>query len=204
MNPENAQPQSTIKKSNIKPVIFSLLTLLSGIIIGAAGVLMIVRPIEKPSLPEEFSRKMLANLTKELHLTPEQKKQISPIVEKHMAAMDEIRSEARPKIRQELEAMNDELMAVLDNTQKQIWKERIQRMQENFARHRQRHSPGQGPGDRRPDDRRPIPNGQEPPRFRNRVPGPIPPLPPVEPHHPDSPPPPQPQEPIVPPEQGSI
>ena len=161
----------------MKPVLFSLLTLLSGIIIGAGTTFIVLGQSEKKEEshgPENFSRRMIKGLTRELHLTDQQREHVKPIIEKHMKAMDEIRGQARPKIRQELEEMNDELMAIFDNTQQQIWKQRIKRMQKGFPQMR-----GRGEHDgRRPGGRQyPEHEGQQPRQFHQRQPGQMPPPP---------------------------
>ena len=64
--------QPIIKSSKAKPVLFSLLILLSGIIIGAGATLIVLRQSIKNEnfrMPEEFSRRMVEHLTQELHLT---------------------------------------------------------------------------------------------------------------------------------------
>ena len=174
---EDPLSQPIIKSSKAKPVLFSLLILLSGIIIGAGATIIVLRQSiknEKSRMPEEFSRRMVERLTRELHLTPDQRQQVKPIIEKHMKAMHDIRTEARPKIRQELEQMNDELMAIFDNTQQQIWKERIERMQQGFPKMRGRgEHDGRRPGDRQYPERQ----GQQPRQFRRQQPGQTPPPP---------------------------
>ena len=196
MTDNTIQPQQDLKKSKTRPILFSLLILLSGIIIGSGATVIILRQSvadEKSRLPEEFSRRMVKRLTRELHLTEQQQQQIQPIIEKHMKAMDAIRNEARPKIRQELEDMNDELMAVFDNTQQQIWKERIQRMQKGFPKMRHR----DGSGDRRPGKRRPE-HERPRPRFHEQTPGQMPPPLPEDQPQPDRLRPPMPPEPNQP------
>lgn len=146
---------SVIPQSKPRPVLFILLTLLSGIVIGAGATLILVGPPEKdvpPGLPEEFSRRMVEHLTRELNLTTEQQEKITPVVETHMQTIDQFRDEARPKIRQELDDMNNEIMALLDEHQQQLWKDSIERMQTRFRDYRDRRGPG--PGDRREGDRR--------------------------------------------------
>ena len=138
---------NTIGQPKTRPVIFSLLTLLSGIVIGAGATLIFVGPPKKdapPPGPEYFSRRMVEHLTRELTLTSEQQEQIRPVVETHIKTIDEYREEARPKIRQELDDMTNEIMALLDENQQQMWKDSIERMQQRFRESRQRRGPGDG------------------------------------------------------------
>lgn len=191
---------NAVQPSKAKPVLFSLLTLLSGIVIGAGATLIFIGlpPKEQDMpLPEEFSRRMVERLTHELALTPEQRESIGPVIERHMKALDTIREEARPKIRLELEAMNNEILAMLDERQQQMWKDQIERMQRRFREFRDRRGPGgsgDGPrrregdsregdwrgrdrDDRDPDDRSRFRRGDGPgwdpnsPFFRRQRPG---------------------------------
>jgi hypothetical protein len=165
-------PDKLVAKSVLKPMLFSMLILVSGIIIGSGVTLMTAEQFRKkpvPPGPEYMSGRMIERITRELHLSPEQQEQLDPIVKQHMQAIDKIREAVRPQIADELKQMNDEIMAVLDEGQKQIWTDKIQRMQDNFPRMHQRRRAGYAPQDRndpnfRPDDPRP------PRPYRNRPP----------------------------------
>lgn len=171
MNQSNINPDKLIPKPVLKPVLFSLLTLISGIIIGSGLTFMISDQFKKeppPPGPEYMSGRMIEHLIRELHLAPEQREQLKPIVKQHMEAMDDIRREARPKIAEEIKQLNDGIMALLDEGQKQIWTDKIQRMQANFPRMRQYRDrgPGRTPRDRHDPNLRPG-DGRPPRRFRN-------------------------------------
>lgn len=163
MSQAELNPEKLVPKPFLKPVLFSILTLVSGIIIGSAATLMTAdlspkKPV--PLGPEYLSGRMIEHLVRELHLSPEQQQQLGPIVKKHMEEMEKIREIARPQIAEEIKQMNDEIMALLDEGQKQIWKDTIQRMQDNFPRSHQRRRPGYSPRDKsdpnsRPDESRP-------------------------------------------------
>ncbi len=183
MTHETVPSEITAPKGKAKAVVFSLLTLLSGIVIGSGLTLMIKGPDKTetpPALPEEFSRRMVEHLTRELNLTPEQGEKIQPVVESHMKVIDAYREEARPKIRTELDTMNEEILSILDDQQQQIWKDKIERMKKRFQEMRQRRGDGDrrgdGPprGDRDRDDWRRRRRGGDPnaPQF------PPPPMPP--------------------------
>jgi hypothetical protein len=170
---------NAIRQSKTRPVIFSLLILLSGIIIGAGATLIFVGPPPDETIPpgpEYFSRRMVDHMTRELALTPEQQKAIQAVIEKHMAVVDQYRDEARPKIRQELDTMNTELLALLDENQKQMWKDSIERMQRRFREARERRGPrdGERRGPRDSENRDRFRRGEGPggdpnsPFFRRR------------------------------------
>jgi len=162
-----------VRQSKARPVIFSLLTLLSGIVIGAGATLIIVGPPkeeEVPLFPEEFSRRMAWGMTRELDLTEEQREAIQQVIQTHMTVVEQYRQDAREPIQQELDGMNDEMLALLDENQQRRWKEQIERMNQWWRQSRERRGPRErdtrdrdrdGRGDR--DDRE---------RDRNRFRGP--------------------------------
>lgn len=142
-----------------KAIVFSLITLLSGVIIGS-GLTMItmgyLHPKPADRGPEFVSARMLRGMKRELGLQPEQKEQLKPILQQHMKAMDDLREKARPKFEQEMKSMNENILSILDDNQKQIWQNKIKEMQERFARFgRDRDRRGDRRGDRDRDGRRP-------------------------------------------------
>jgi hypothetical protein len=168
-----------------KAILFSALTLVSGIIIGAGLTLIVTGNSNTqkslPPAPEYMSGRMVKRIAEELKLPPEQREQLGPIVQKHMKAMDDIRQDARPKIMEEIEQMNDEIMAILDEGQQKLWQDKMKHMQEHFTRMRNRRGPDGGRrdrknpdselrrGERRPGDRfyeNHPPEGQLPPEER--------------------------------------
>ena len=160
MTPETVTSEITAPKGKAKAFIFSLLTLLSGIIIGSSVTLIVVGPEQQPNDlpgPEFFSRRMIEHWTGELNLTPEQVSQMHPIAEKHMKALDDYRKEAQPKIRAEIDAMNNEIMDILDDQQRQMFKDHVERMKRHFQEMRERGDDG---SDRRGDG----PRGEGPQR----------------------------------------
>ena len=161
MNQFDLKSKQSHTMSALKPILFSALILISGIVIGAGLTLIITGgPNTQKSLPpgpEYMSARMVKRIAGELKLSPQQREQLKPIIQRHMKAMDDIRQQARPEISKELKQMNEEILSILDGPQKEIWQDRIQRMQEHFTRMRHRRSPG----DRRRHERRP--EGRFPP-----------------------------------------
>lgn len=179
MSQSEPKSEQLPRTSALKPILFIVLTLISGIIIGA-GMMLIVKgspTSEKtlPPAPEYMSGRMIQRIARELKLPPEQQEQLGPILQKHMKAMDDIRLEARPKIMEEIKQMNDEIMAILDEQQQQLWQDQMRHMQEHFTRMRNRRGTGRRDpnaqprrGDRRQGDQlgeRP-PEDQLPPTER--------------------------------------
>jgi hypothetical protein len=180
MNQSDSKSEQFSITPALKPLFLSTLILISGIVIGAGLTLIITghSNVQKslPPAPEYMSGRMVKRIAEELKLPPEQREQLEPIVKKHMKAMDDIRQDARPKIMDEIRQMNDEIMAILDTGQQQLWQEKMKHMQEHFTRMRNRRDTnggwrdGRGPkSERRRGDRfhenRP-PEGQLPPEER--------------------------------------
>ena len=170
MSQSEINPDKLASKPSLKPVLFSILTLVSGIIIGSGVTLMTADRFHRkppPPGPEYMSRHMIERLVRELHLSPKQRQQLDPVVKQHMQAMDEIRQLARPQIAEEIKQMNNEIMSLLNEKQKQVWNDKIQRIQSYFQRMRQRRgSEKHPPGDRSdPNFRHSNPRPSR--RFRN-------------------------------------
>lgn len=122
---------------------FGLVILLAGIVIGAASI-MIAAPhkLTSPLRPPEIDiERLLDELQRYLHLTPEQREKIEPILKEDMQMLDDIRADARSEINEILGQMNKDISAVLTEQQKQIWQQRLDRLQ------RQLRPPGRGPGE---------------------------------------------------------
>jgi hypothetical protein len=110
---------------------FGAVILLAGIVIGGASM-MIVLPhklMTPPPGPEFDSLRMLPSLRRDLDLTTEQSQRISPILEKHMRKLGEIRTEARADIAGTLKQMNDDICEILTDRQERLWKRSLERLQ---------------------------------------------------------------------------
>lgn len=123
--------------------LFGLVILLAGSVIGAASIMIAVpQKLTGPLRPQEIAiERLLAELQHYLHLNPEQREKIEPILKEDMQKLDDIRAEARLEIQDVLGQMNKDIAAVLTEQQKQIWQQRLNRLQ------RQLRPPGRGPGE---------------------------------------------------------
>jgi hypothetical protein len=159
MSQSELKPEQLPTASALKPVLMSALILFSGIIIGAGLTLIITGDSgtqkSLPPGPEYMSGRMVERIVRELKLSPEQHEQLEPIIQKRMKAMDDIRSQARPQINNELKLMNEEITAILDEGQKKIWEDKVKKMQEHFTRMRQRRGSGDGRKGRRDPNSQP-------------------------------------------------
>ena len=97
---------------------------------------------------------MRARLQRELKLTPEQVAQISPIIEKAGAELEDIRHYSGRRVRETFMKSHDEISGFLTDEQRT----KLKRME---SRHRRWHGPGLfggrgGPRDHRPEQRQPA------------------------------------------------
>lgn len=183
MNQSDSKSEQFSTTPALKPLFLSTLILISGIVIGAGLTLIITghSNVQQslPPAPEYMSGRMVKRIAEELKLPPEQREKLEPIVQKHMKAIDDIRQDARPRIMDEIKQMNDELMAILDEGQQQLWQEKMKHIQEHFIRMRNRRGTDAGRRDRRGpnSDRRQgerfhknrPPEGQLPPEERSPI-----------------------------------
>ncbi|MBN2313141.1 MAG: hypothetical protein JXM79_04385 [Sedimentisphaerales bacterium] len=122
-------------------IFFGAIILLAGMVTGGA-LMMILMPhklMTPPPGPEFDSLRMLPSLRRDLGLTPEQSRRISPILDQHMKKLGEIRTEARTEIEQTLKQMNEDICEILTDRQERIWKQSVERLQRGLR-------PGGGPG----------------------------------------------------------
>jgi len=188
MSQSDVKPEHLPKPPVLKPILFSLLILISGVIIGAGTTLIVV---SKQTFHP--GGRTLERMTRELGLSPQQQAQLEPILQKHRKAMDDLYKENRPKLIAIFEQMNTDIMAILNEQQKQVWEEKVQQLQKRFEDMRQRRGPGggrrdgtgpHGPGEGRrgpgggrrrggpPPEGGPMSPGEQPPREEQRPPEP--------------------------------
>jgi len=150
---------------------FGLIILLAGMLTGASATLLAIGRSPwggPPPVPvEEVVRDVIAGITPRLHLSTEQIQQMEPILQQHMGRLHGIWADSRGQIVEELKAMNEEVLPVLDENQQQSWQRYMQGLPGPF-----RHGggpphigvgPGPGPG------RGPGPGGRF--GFRRGAPG---------------------------------
>lgn len=122
---------------------FGAVILLAGIVIGGASIMILLphKLMTPPPGPEFDSLRMLPSLRRDLGLSTEQSVRISPILDKHMKKLGEIRTEARAEITQTLKQMNEDISEVLTDRQERIWTRSLERLERGLR-------PGGGPGRR--------------------------------------------------------
>jgi hypothetical protein len=174
MNQSKSKPEQLPMTSALKPILFSILILISGVVIGAGLTLILTGDSgtsqSLPPAPEYMSSRMVERIAKELRLSPEQHTQLGPIVQQHMKAIEDIRKQARPEINNELKLMNEKILSILDEDQRPVWKGKIQRMQEHFSKMGHRRDSGGGRRDGRGPGWRPRREQRRRGEFHERRP----------------------------------
>jgi len=146
---------------------FGLIILLAGMLSGAAIALFTVGHVGREGMlpPEKVVIDTLGGLGPRLHLSPDQMEQVHPILQKHVARLEEIRSNGRTQILAELKAMHEEIMPVLDENQQRLWQEYMEGLPGPFQHGYGPPHIGLGPG----PGRGPGPGGRF--GFRRGAPG---------------------------------
>ncbi|MHC4692094.1 MAG: hypothetical protein ACYS67_05075 [Planctomycetota bacterium] len=122
---------------------FALVILLAGFVIGAATIPILApnRLTRPPKPTEKATSMMIGRLRRELGLSTEQDERIGPILQKHLQKLDEIRTNARTEITDQLQQMDDGVSSVLTDEQKRIWQRWLRMLQWQVR------PPGRGPGE---------------------------------------------------------
>ncbi|MHC4553429.1 MAG: hypothetical protein ACYSUT_11800 [Planctomycetota bacterium] len=131
-----------------KPILFSLLILLSGIAIGVGSTLIAVKR-KRPEPKSNFNSRMLGHLMRELKLTDAQKEEADAIIKTNMTELEELRSPFQAQMKTIIQEMNDEIFETLDDQQKEIWTVKMQEMKDRFEQMRKQRGfggPGRGDG----------------------------------------------------------
>jgi Spy/CpxP family protein refolding chaperone len=191
MNEQNEKLNNELviqKQSRRRSICFGLIILITGIVIGVSSAMLVNQQgrLQGPKGPGFASAAMIHRLQDKLQLTKEQKDKLKPIFDEHFEKLHEIRTEAQPKIVEQLNELNEEVAAVLTEKQLEKWEKNLSHIPGDFRpqmggrRHGQGRpgegGKGPGPGDGQRGPRRdgtgpggPRPDGQEgkrPPRFK--------------------------------------
>ncbi len=133
-----------------------LAILIAGITIGAAGAVLIIRPTDRRPPPDMSVavRDMVGRFREVLDLSDEQVNSIRSILRQRMENLEKIRTDARPLIEAELQAMKTEIDQVLTEEQRNHWQRITERLEREFHRGMRRPGGRGGPRDGFRDDRR--------------------------------------------------
>lgn len=145
MSTHESAPLPACGHGLLKSVLSGLVILAAGAAIGASLMFLHLSNAEDRygREPEIFAEHMLRQLGRELNLTPQQRRQLDPILRQHHKTLSDIRAGVRPQIVRQLEQLDADIAAVLTVEQAQIWQQKIRRLEEHFPTFR---GPGRGQG----------------------------------------------------------
>jgi len=187
MNPAQPnQPDECLRQINRwRMAFFAVVILAAGMIIGASAFFLLtsrLRP-ERPG-PEMAAELLLRRQQRLLRLRPEQSERLQPILTEYIKKLHDIRINARKQIAEQLKLMNQQVLEILDERQKQLWQAQLRQLQSRFGSGPPWFGPGphrRGPGadTDRPFGHRRLRPGGPPPQCRQGL---EPQAPPPEPH----------------------
>jgi hypothetical protein len=173
MNPNENPDSPTVLLRRLyrwRMAFLGLIILVAGFTLGAATAVLVLprTPPERAPGIGRGDQMMLERIMPRLHLSPEQAERVGPVLQKHMQRLEEIREQGRTQISRELEAMDEEMTAVLKPDQQQQWRDLMRDLPGQFPRGPGRFGPGprgmQGPRGRGQGQfRRPFENSQPSP-----------------------------------------
>lgn len=148
----NEQIQLIRRAQRWKMAFLGTVILIAGIVIGA-GSALIFGPDSHNGIPHDIeflNERIIRSLHMELQLDPAQTEQVNAILETRLNQLHEIRRQARPKIAEVMNDLYTEVLEVLDEQQREIWRNSIERLRNQLthpdpAGRRLRGGPG-GPG----------------------------------------------------------
>jgi len=111
--------------------LFGTVILIAGIAIGAASILILAPgEVMPPGIAfNRFSMPLLMSMERDLHLSPEQKEEIQPIISTHMETISRIHKDVQDQVSEQWTQMNDLIFAVLTEKQQEIWERRLDDVQ---------------------------------------------------------------------------
>ena len=83
--------------------------------------------------PDQLTAMVTEFLTYRLELRPDQEEEVSQIIAERYGTIMELRQENVPKIRDEFDAIKNEVSVVLDESQKELWLRRFDRIHRGWA-----------------------------------------------------------------------
>jgi len=196
MNRSNDLPDAFVLLQRIhrwRMAFFSVIILLAGTMIGASGMFIwnrhtLTKPRTQPAAKTNNQQNKNAppntgspwavmgkSLDRHLKLTDEQSKELLRILRQHWTQLNKIKLEARPRIREELLAMNEKVITLLNDKQKNLWRQDFRRLQQQFqldyrSQTQARRSTPTSSRDERPDKAASASQRKSPPAESQRRP----------------------------------
>ncbi len=129
-------PPQAPKKRRWKLAVWGFVILLCGMVMGAgitlhAGSFLIFRAMSPDGKMAEHITK---RIDRDLHLTDEQKSQVSKVVDHRVSEFKSILLDVYPRIKEQFELMHVEVAPLLNEEQKSKWEKHYKKVQKVFTR----------------------------------------------------------------------
>ena len=113
-------------------LLLGLIILMCGIIIGSAATIAAERRalLRVAQHPGELSVRAADRLARRLDLTEQQRGRVEAILTERLQRLAQLRQRVRPDVDRELNALEEEVAAVLDERQQQRWRRDFTRLRE--------------------------------------------------------------------------
>jgi hypothetical protein len=127
---------------------FGVVILLAGMLGGTAATLLAIGYMgsRNPPPPVRAVKMLLERLSGPLHLTAEQRRQAEPILQKHVARLDQIQQDGQKAIQDELRLLSEEMGALLTQDQMGLWEQFFLELPGAIRHIPQERGPGPGLG----------------------------------------------------------
>ncbi len=126
-----------IRKASLSAAVYLGVVFLSGALVGAfAYRLYTVNTVKSSSIPrspEEHRRRAIAEMTRRLHLSPDQVTRVEQIMEETRLRFEDLRERQKPALKAAEMEHHDKIRAILDPSQKLEY----EKMREERERRRQ-------------------------------------------------------------------
>jgi len=148
MSPAESNPNPALLIAQVhrwRTAFFGLVILLAGVVIGAGAVLIWAAPRTAARLPPRVpgpdgdisgpmgpAEVIVQRLKRSLQLSGQQVQAVRPIVREHMANLNRIRQETRPKVAEQLRLMGQRVEEKLNRDQRRLWDEQFRRLHEQL------------------------------------------------------------------------
>jgi len=111
-------------------VVLSLIIFVSGGAAGTGITLLVIRERVLHAIhhPEEMPALIAHRMRGTLHLSDEQVRQVEEILGRRQLVLQAIRRQFQPQVEGELDRIETEVSAVLDDQQRRNWRERFEQM----------------------------------------------------------------------------
>ncbi|MBN2476509.1 MAG: hypothetical protein JXB62_17980 [Pirellulales bacterium] len=115
-------------------LLLSLAIFVSGVVVGAGGTLIVVRNrvLHAVHHPEDMPAVIAARLRRTLSLRDDQAQQVEQILRQRQLALQEIRRRFQPQVETELDAVEAQISAVLDETQRVRWQKHFEHLRRTW------------------------------------------------------------------------